>query len=258
MFFCVKCMQVTPAMRLLVMCPLHIPLINWLHSYVQRSTHISAAPVSSSAQRSSTQHPPTTTGVHASLLTAQILRMHGVKVDRKESTDPQIGAAVLLSAAQDLYEQYAMIREILPSRCESEQRRLLMHPHDPASSKASDVDRRPLDVSTGCSVFFETAATMLHQVLNPTPAPHEDRGPKHKGTAAAASVANVTPAYSRSSRRLPSLLAVVSSLHDVRQAAAAWSAGKHAAGFGSYGLLRPTQLQVTQIKSLFLCLLSAA
>ena len=233
--------QVTPAMRLLVMCPLHIPLINWLHSYVRTSMHACAASPSSDTSRRPLKQRQPTTGDHAGLLTAQMLRMHGVKVDRKQSESAQVVASVLLSAAQDLYEQYAMIREILPSRCESEQSRLVMHLQEPAMSKSGNLDRRPLDVSTGCSVFFETAVTMLHQVFNHSAAPEGDtapegdRGSTNKGKGEAAAIRM---------RNRPSLLAVVSSLHDVRQAAAAWSAGKHAAGFGSYGLLRPTQLQV--------------
>ena len=225
--------QVTPAMRLLVMCPLHIPLINWLHSYVRTSMHACAASPSSDTSRRPPKQRQPTTGDHAGLLTAQMLRMHGVKVDRKQSESAQVVASVLLSAAQDLYEQYAMIREILPSRCESEQSRLVMRLQEPAMSKSGNLDRRPLDVSTGCSVFFETAVTMLHQVFNHSAAP--EGGPTKKGKGEATAI---------QMRKRPSLLAVVSSLHDVRQAAAAWSAGKHAAGFGSYGLLRPTQLQV--------------
>ena len=222
-------------MRLLVMCPVHIPLINWLHSYVQSFTHEYDTQASSNASRRS-QHHTIDTGIHGELLTAQILRMHGVKVEKKQSSSPKIIGAVLLSVAQDLYEQYAMIREILPSRCESEQSRLVAHLRDPDAVKCRNVDRRPLDVSTGCSVFFETAATMLYRVLNHTPTAKRKKGSKRKGKSVEKAVAN-----------MPSLLAVVSSLHDVRQAAAAWSAGKHAAGFGSYGLLRPTQLQVVCI-----------
>ena len=227
-------------MRLLVMCPLHIPLINWLHSYVRSFTTEFGAQSSSTASRRS-KHYTLDTGVHGELLTAQILRMHGVKVGKKQSSSPKVIGDVLLSAAQDLYEQYAMIREILPSRCESEQSRLVSDLRDPDAIKGRNVDRRPLDVSTGCSVFFETAATMLHRVLNHTRAPERNKGSKgskRKGKSIEKAVAN-----------MPSLLAVVSSLHDVRQAAAAWSAGQHAAGFGSYGLLRPTQLQVMRIET---------
>ena len=220
-------------MRLLVMCPLHIPLINWLHSYVRSFTNKRGAQFSSNTSRRS-KHRTLDTGIHGELLTAQILRMHGVKVGKKQSSSPKVVGAVLLSAAQDLYEQYAMIREILPSRCESEQTRLVMHLRDPDALKGRNVDRRPLDVSTGCSVFFETAATMLHRVLKHTPVPERNTNPARKDKSIGKNIAN-----------MPSLLAVVSSLHDVRQAAAAWSAGKHAAGFGSYGLLRPTQLQVS-------------